>query len=92
MSLVAQKYTNYWRALRDGTLARPTTCDECGIECRPDGHHDDHRLPLEVRWLCRPCHKCADMVKVRRDRRNQVRDPWLEPWIARRRYRHYEAA
>jgi len=42
--------------IRDG-ISRPTHCDECRRECRPEGHHDDYSKPLDVRWLCRLCHK-----------------------------------
>jgi hypothetical protein len=43
-------------ALRDGKLIRPTTCDACGKECVPHGHHEDYSKPLEVIWLCELCH------------------------------------
>lgn len=51
-------------AVRAGRLVPPTTCEECGQDpgrCS-DGrrklhaHHDDYNKPLEVRWLCQPCH------------------------------------
>ena len=43
------------RALASGKLAR-LPCELCG-ESRADAHHDDYSAPLDVRWLCRPCHK-----------------------------------
>ena len=40
-----------------GRLVRPSICNCCGIECKPHGHHNDYTKPLEVEWLCEPCHK-----------------------------------
>lgn len=43
-------------AIRRGILVKPDRCERCG-EARPlDAHHDDHRLALDVRFWCRPCH------------------------------------
>lgn len=52
------------KAVLRGRMIRPETCEECGDAPPPfkDGraaiqaHHDDYRKPLEVRWLCQPCH------------------------------------
>ena len=43
-------------AIRRGILTKPDACEACGSEGALDAHHDDHRLPLDVRWLCRSCH------------------------------------
>lgn len=43
-------------ALRTGRLVRPDTCEGCGAECRPEGHHEDYAKPLDVVWLCVTCH------------------------------------
>ncbi len=43
-------------ALRDGKLVRPEKCEDCGIECKPHGHHEDYSKPLAVNWVCKPCH------------------------------------
>lgn len=48
-----------------GYLARPTRCEACGERCKPQAHHDDYRKPLEVKWLCRPCHFKLDGKIVR---------------------------
>lgn len=48
------------RALRSGALVRPDRCDHCGKVGKVEGHHDDHARPLEVMWLCRPCHRRRD--------------------------------
>lgn len=51
-------------ALERGIVEPRTTCEACGATPEPmsDGrraiqaHHDDYNKPLEVRWLCQPCH------------------------------------
>lgn len=58
------------RGLRDGVIVRPTVCEECGAEPLPlkdgrssiQGHHHDYTKPLEVRWLCIPCHRSVTPV------------------------------
>jgi hypothetical protein len=42
-------------AVRDGRLKREP-CETCGSTTRVNGHHHDYSKPLEVRWLCPPCH------------------------------------
>lgn len=52
------------KAIKRGDLVRPARCSHCGGEGKPyaDGrspiqaHHDDYNRPLDVRWLCQPCH------------------------------------
>lgn len=47
----------YANAVRNGTLSRPANCGRCGQRTFVDGHHHDLMgAPLEVEWLCRPCH------------------------------------
>lgn len=41
-------------AIRDGKLFREP-CENCGAE-PTHAHHDDYAKPLNVRWLCPPCH------------------------------------
>ena len=44
------------RSARNRGLIEPQPCEVCG-QMPSEAHHDDHRLPLEVRWLCRKHHK-----------------------------------
>lgn len=41
-------------AIRKGVLKRGL-CEKCSHQ-KTEGHHDNYLKPLEVRWLCRPCH------------------------------------
>lgn len=45
------------RAIEKGLLVRKTYCEKCGasdqVIC---AHHSDYNKPLQVEWLCRPCH------------------------------------
>lgn len=43
------------RAIRNGLLVR-MPCIRCG-EKKSEAHHEDYDKPLEVMWLCTPCHK-----------------------------------
>jgi hypothetical protein len=43
------------RAIRSGALVR-NPCERCG-EQKSVAHHEDYDKPLDVMWLCQPCHK-----------------------------------
>jgi hypothetical protein len=42
-------------AVNSGKLVR-LPCERCGAPPPTHGHHTDYSKPLDVIWLCRPCH------------------------------------
>lgn len=46
-------------AVRSGKVEKPETCERCGAGGKLHGHHWDYSRPLEVKWLCPPCHGIA---------------------------------
>lgn len=53
-------------ALEAGKLKRQA-CGECGAK-RAEAHHPDYSKPLEVVWLCKPCHTTEHAVAKERSR------------------------
>jgi len=44
-------------ALKAGRIQRTAACQRCGLETQKlQAHHDDYNKPLDVTWLCDPCH------------------------------------
>lgn len=43
-------------AVRDGKLPK-LPCAFCGEADNLEAHHHDYSKPLDVTWLCRPCHR-----------------------------------
>ena len=53
-------------ALKSGDLIRPSFCSACGCsdaEHRIEAHHYDYSKPLDVIWLCTPCHARVDALR-----------------------------
>ena len=51
-----------------GGVVKPLHCSACGLEVEKhllQGHHDDYTKPLDVRWLCRPCHGLVHRKEIR---------------------------
>lgn len=62
-------------ALSCGVLHRPHRCQGCGCdesEHRIEAHHADYSKPLDVIWLCTPCHREMDA----RRRVSEGNDPY----------------
>jgi hypothetical protein len=51
----AQCHNAVARAIRKGELV-PKNCERCESE-KTIAHHEDYNKPLDVMWLCQPCHK-----------------------------------
>jgi len=45
-----------FRSVKKGEIVKSLICAGCGESKRLDGHHQDYSKPLDVVWLCRPCH------------------------------------
>ena len=43
--------------VRAGRIIKPSACERCGRAERIQAHHEDYSKPLDVLWLCEPCHK-----------------------------------
>lgn len=68
VSLIARAHKVIYSAIKRGELTRPTLCEACGHERQIQAAHWDYARPLDVRWLCRPCHSTWDAVdpKIRK--------------------------
>lgn len=56
-------HTIVHRAIKRGLLSRPSTCEQCGQERAIEAAHWTYERPLDVRWLCRPCHRKWDAAE-----------------------------
>lgn len=46
--------------VKAGNIIKPSQCEECGSDGRIEAAHFDYSRPLDVRWLCVPCHRRWD--------------------------------
>lgn len=61
--LVNSAHMKLSRAIVAGKLLRQP-CEVCG-DIKSQGHHDDYREPLSVRWLCLKHHRNVHKGKIR---------------------------
>ncbi len=54
---IRQAHSAVNNAVRGGKLVKPSECESCNDETTLHGHHCDYNKPLDVMWLCDPCHK-----------------------------------
>lgn len=45
------------QAVRSGRVQKPERCESCDQQAELQGHHEDYSKPLDVAWLCEPCHR-----------------------------------
>ena len=52
--------------IKKGNIVRPKICSDCKSSnvLRIDGHHADYNKPLDLLWLCPPCHS-KEHIKIR---------------------------
>lgn len=51
----AQRKVGY--ALKIGRIKKALSCQRCGcLDRKLVAHHDDYSKPLDIRWVCTPCH------------------------------------
>lgn len=61
--LQKQANTTASNAIRDGKLTVAAACHYCGDTGKLEGHHWNYYRPLDVTWLCKRCHRIADMAR-----------------------------
>ena len=61
-AIVSRANRRVFVAIQRGELVRPNVCEECGTGAFTEAAHSDYSKPLEVRWLCRSCHRRWDSV------------------------------
>jgi len=49
------------QAIKSGKIEVPSECEFCYEECKLDAHHPDHSRPFFLIFLCKKCHKIADL-------------------------------
>lgn len=51
-------------AVKHSRVTRPSECEQCEAECKPQAHHHLGYEPefwYDVRWLCAACHKAVHL-------------------------------
>ena len=49
-----------YKALRSGEITRPNRCENCSAEKFTEAAHVSYADRLNIRWLCRTCHRKFD--------------------------------
>jgi hypothetical protein len=60
-----------------GHLVRPAKCEQCGSEGKKiEAAHYDYTKPLDVRWLCIPCHRRWDKEQPKQGTMSVIVTRW----------------
>lgn len=60
LRLAHRVHVQVQRTIAAGRLIRPDECEQCGKTGHIEAAHFDYTRPLDVRWLCRSCHRSWD--------------------------------
>ena len=56
------------KAIESGLVQKLEACSRCATtKLRIEAHHEDYSRPLQVEWLCKPCHIRADRERRKRE-------------------------
>lgn len=62
-------YQQLQHAVQKGDVLKSATCQTCGAtDVRIEGHHPEYSKPLDVMWLCSPCHRDLHVQQRRTER------------------------
>lgn len=61
LRMMARAHQVVFKAIKNGKLVRPTTCQQCGGSSKIEASHSDYSKPLDVVWLCIKCHRIFDI-------------------------------
>ncbi len=50
--------------IKKGIMFRPTMCPLCMTFQKTEAHHEDYSKPLEVKWMCKECHRKQHRLSV----------------------------
>lgn len=63
-ALYYKAHTIVGNYLRDGKIKKSKECFWCKCsDSKLEGHHHDYSKPLDLTWLCSPCHKKLHLGK-----------------------------
>ena len=65
-------------AVKTGTVVKPDHCQHCLGSGKLTGHHHDYSRPLDVTWMCAPCHRKETRriaALARAELRNSIHTP-----------------